>query len=314
MAWAARLALLAAGFCSTHGGMTTLTVGREDCKLAGGASFIAGHGAPGGMSLRSGSPGQTTGASFPSSMTLAPGSTVTGVSFSYRYVTGYERVPSGHGANFSVEISDLDATTNDGTVVYASPPLTEYSYSQNESNYSTPVMAHWAGAAKIPTDAANGRRLQITFQNNDRNLQIAAPFHVNVTCDVATECFVEAPKPAPAPPPPPPSPPPPPPPKSTSPWLNIGPKNIGDSIPGLAGEAGTIAPAVSVVGNPALIYMGGNNNAAASGVLKSTDMGSHWTKANVGLFDTRLQGLHIVDDKGDHVLAGTPSGVFETTG
>ena len=35
---------------------------------------------------------------------------------------------------------------------------------------------------------------------------------------------------------------------------------------------------------------------------------------NTGLFDTRLLGLHIVDDDGvgDHVLAGTPSGVFET--
>ena len=63
-----------------------------------------------------------------------------------------------------------------------------------------------------------------------------------------------------------------------------------------------------MVGNPDLIYMGGNNNAAASGVLKSIDYGEHWTKGNVGLFDTRLQGLHIVDDKGDHVLAGTPSG------
>jgi photosystem II stability/assembly factor-like uncharacterized protein len=99
---------------------------------------------------------------------------------------------------------------------------------------------------------------------------------------------------------------------TSTPRLNIGPKNIGDSIPGLAGEAGTIAPAVSVVGSPDLMYMGGNNNAAASGVLKSVDYGEHWTKANVGLFDTRLQGLHIVDDKGDHVLAGTPSGVFET--
>ena len=42
-------------------------------------------------------------------------------------------------------------------------------------------------------------------------------------------------------------------------------------------------------------------------------MGAHWAKMNVGLYDTRLLGLHIVDDDGpgDHVLAGTPYGNFD---
>ena len=60
------------------------------------------------------------------------------------------------------------------------------------------------------------------------------------------------------------------------------------------------------------MYMGGNNNAASSGVLKSLDGGMHWTKVSAGITDTRLLGLFIVDDAADHVLAGTPSGVFET--
>ena len=96
-----------------------------------------------------------------------------------------------------------------------------------------------------------------------------------------------------------------------TPWTMIGPWNIGDDIYN-AGEAGTIAPAVSPESDPSLIYMGGNNNAAASGVLKSVDTGKHWSKMNVGLFDTRLYGLFLVDKAGDHVLAGTPSGVFES--
>jgi hypothetical protein len=308
-----RAAVCAALAVAAHAATSSVQVNRDNCRLAGGASFISGHGAPHGLSLRTGSPGQTTGASFPYPMLLAPGSTITAVSFSYRYVTGFEKTPSGHGTNFSLIISDLDAAMNGGDVVYASPPLTEYSYSQNESNYSVPVPAHWAGTAKIPAaSAGGGRRLQLVFTNNDRNLQIAVPFTVNVTCSGVSECFVAAPKPKPPPPPPPPAPPAPAPPKSDLSWLNIGPKNIGDSIPGLAGEAGTIAPAVSVVGAPEVMYMGGNNNAAASGVLKSVDYGLHWTKVNVGLFDTRLQGLHIVDDKAQHVLAGTPSGVFES--
>ena len=56
----------------------------------------------------------------------------------------------------------------------------------------------------------------------------------------------------------------------------------------------------------------GNNNAASSGVLKSVDRGRHWSKVNEGLFDTRIQGLFMLDDAGEHVLVGTPSGVFET--
>ena len=294
-------------------GTSSIVVNAGNLRLAGGASVMKGQGAPTGESLRSGSSGAQTGASFPNGMVLAPGSTVTEVALSYRYITGYEKVPSGVGVVITVLISDLDAATNGGDVVYTSPHLTEYAYGHDKSNYSTPVPVHWTGVSKIPAAAAgSGRRLQMAFKNNDRNVQILLPFTVNVTCTGADKCFVPAAAPKPAPPPPPPMPPTPAPEKSDLPWLNIGPKNIGDSIPGLSGEAGTIAPAVSVIGNPNLMYMGGNNNAAASGVLKSIDYGEHWTKVNVGLFDTRLQGLIIVDDKGDHVLAGTPSGVFET--
>ena len=90
------------------------------------------------------------------------------------------------------------------------------------------------------------------------------------------------------------------PPATNTPWTNIGPKNIGDDVHG-RGEAGTIGPAVSKDG--VKMYMGGNNNAASSGVLKSVDRGKHWTKVNAGLLDTRLFGLFIVDDAADHVLA-----------
>ena len=33
---------------------------------------------------------------------------------------------------------------------------------------------------------------------------------------------------------------------------------------------------------------------------------------NTGLFDTRIHGLHIIDPQGEHVVVGTPSGVFES--
>ena len=61
-----------------------------------------------------------------------------------------------------------------------------------------------------------------------------------------------------------------------------------------------------------MIYTGGNNNAASSGVLKSINFGKNWSKMNSGLSDTRIHGLYIIDDQGEHVVVGTPSGVFES--
>ena len=97
-----RLLAVLTALCGLTGGLcgtSNLTVTKGDVLLEGGASFIPGHGAPTGhcslqnaldtvplhrsvvlrpliptgLSLRTGSPGQTTAASFPSSMVLAPG-------------------------------------------------------------------------------------------------------------------------------------------------------------------------------------------------------------------------------------------------
>ena len=206
---------------------------------------------------------------------LAPGATITDVSMSFQYVTGYEKVPSGVGVNVSLSVSD-ETQSNAGAVLCSSPHLNEYAYSHNDSNYSTPVPLHWSGSFAVPQPAADsgGSRLKLGFQNNDRNLQIAFPLTVSITCTgVKGSCFVPAPAPKPVPPPPPLPPAPPAPPKSGTSWEDIGPKNIGDDVNG-RGEAGTIAAAVSPISNPNLMYMGGENNAAASSVLKSTDYGT----------------------------------------
>ena len=98
---------------------------------------------------------------------------------------------------------------------------------------------------------------------------------------------------------------------AAAPWLKIGPHNIGDDVRG-QGYAGTLADAVSPLSNPDLIYTGGHNNGAASGVLKSTDRGKTWIPCSNGLWDTVVASLIIVDEAGDHVLAGTPTGIYET--
>jgi hypothetical protein len=115
-----------------------------------------------------------------------------------------------------------------------------------------------------------------------------------------------------APPPPPPPPLPPPPPKGTTgSWESIGPWNIGDDIY-INGEAGTLADASSPVDNPHIIYTGGQNNGASSGILKSVDYGRHWTLASNGMYITRIHGVYVVDRKGDHVLATTTGGIYES--
>jgi len=96
-----------------------------------------------------------------------------------------------------------------------------------------------------------------------------------------------------------------------APWRKVGPHNIGDDVRG-QGYAGTLADAVSPLSNPNLIYTGGHNNGAASGVLKSTDRGKTWIPYSNGLWDTVIGSLYIVDEAGSHVLAGTPTGIYET--
>ena len=111
---------------------------------------------------------------------------------------------------------------------------------------------------------------------------------------------------------PPPAPPPPLPPKgNTGPWERLGPWNIGDDIYD-AGEAGTLADAASPAKNPDVVYAGGQNNGASSGVLKSIDRGRHWRPMGNGMFVTRIEAVYIVDELGQHVLAAAINGIYES--
>ena len=119
--------------------------------------------------------------------------------------------------------------------------------------------------------------------------------------------------PAPPTPAPPPTPPAPAPPATGTPWEHVGPWNIFDDKDN-KGEAGTLAAAASPKANPNIIYAGGHNNGVSSGILKSVDGGSHWTKNSSGIWDTRINGvfIHPSDPTGNHVLVGTGTGIYET--
>ena len=176
---------------------TELVLGSHDFILAAGASIVAGHGAPTGVALRTGRPGQKSVASFPRTDAFASGATVTQISFSYRYITGFETAPSGLGANFSLSVADWTEQAG-GQALYTSPHYNDHSYALNESNYSSPVHVHLTGLSIRVSDKLTSR-LQLSFWNNDRNLQILVPLAVNVTCAGVEACFVRAPPPPPPP-------------------------------------------------------------------------------------------------------------------
>ena len=75
-----------------------------------------------------------------------------------------------------------------------------------------------------------------------------------------------------------------------------------------------MADAVSPANSPLLMFAGGQNNGASSGVLKSIDGGRHWTIASAGMFVTKVEALHIVDYDGasQHLLCAVPGGVYES--
>jgi hypothetical protein len=119
--------------------------------------------------------------------------------------------------------------------------------------------------------------------------------------------------PGPPAPPPSPTPPTPPPPATGTPWEHVGPWNIFDDKDN-KGEAGTLAAAASPKANPNVIYTGGHNNGVSSGILKSVDGGSHWTRNSSGIWDTHIMGvfIHPSDPTGNHVLVGTGTGIYES--
>ena len=135
--------------------------------------------------LRSGSAASDTSAALV--LNLRPAATVTGVSFAYQYVTGYHGTV---GANFTLVVA--------GAAAYTSPVLNKYECSTGKcpvSAYSPPVAAAATGLA-IAVPAAGGA-VAFEFHNTDKNLQLALPLEINVTCTGAGPCFT-------APPPPPP--------------------------------------------------------------------------------------------------------------
>ena len=99
-------------------------------------------------------------------------------------------------------------------------------------------------------------------------------------------------------------------------WERVGPRNIFDDATG-RGETGTLADAASPKSNPQVIYTGGKNNGASSGVLNTLDGGRTWAnKTKIGTapgsrFDTQPNMLFDPNSKlFDSVGEPLPEGIF----
>ena len=139
---------------------------RNDWRYSGGAADDADpvH------SIRSGNPGQHSVASVVRA--LRPGALVQSIAFSYQYNTGFG--PKGRGTEFTVYVADVP--------VYTSPELTDFEYRDNRSLYSPPVPVDSSGLSiRIPSNGTAGR-IEIRFNNNERNVQLKLPMIFQIGC------------------------------------------------------------------------------------------------------------------------------------
>ena len=125
----------------------------KDLVLGAGTSVTTAGCPSGSSSLRSG--GQHSKSTVTVATALSPGTTVTSVSFSYEYTTGYK---GPMGANFSLAVG--------GTPVYTSPLLTLFPYTKaGDFSPATPVAAKGLAIKVAP---GTGYQLAFSFQGNDQ--------------------------------------------------------------------------------------------------------------------------------------------------
>ena len=157
------VALLLSSVASSRATSTTLIASTAaDLRLSGGATVTANP----LNSLRSGAPGQHTAAAF--TVPLLGGVTLTGVSFSYRFSTGFGDTALANCSNFSLVVA--------GKTVYTSPHLTGHDYSSRHPNYSAPVLVTEPNLS-LQVAGANPA-ISLVFDNQQRNVQLLLPLKV----------------------------------------------------------------------------------------------------------------------------------------
>jgi hypothetical protein len=129
------------------------------------------------MNLRSGDAGEVTTASW-LSIVQDDSHSITGLNFTFEYVSGYGPAGRHVGANFTLVVTDV-CGGDVSAPLYQSPEFTQYPFDVCNTCYSPPVNILLApGTLKI--DVSTQKRFSLLFNNNDRNIQINLPSDLTI--------------------------------------------------------------------------------------------------------------------------------------
>jgi hypothetical protein len=148
-----------------------------DFDVSGGAGIVS-NGPD--MNIRSGNPDEINTVSY---TTYLQDSShfITGLAFSYQYVSGYGPAGQPVGTNFSVVA--VDSCGRVVSTFYSSPNLVDYPFDVCNTCYSPPVNVTLPpGSFKLPV--VNQTTLAFVFQDNDRNLQLNLPLDITVLLEL----------------------------------------------------------------------------------------------------------------------------------
>jgi DUF1680 family protein len=169
---------------ATAAGSKRVTLNATSLLAFGGATLDGDGTTP---CIRSGGPGEKS-ATVMKHPFLGKG-TITGLKLSYRYTIGYNSLPGKHGAQIGVSFHpsmDLGQCNNvappssqdpSAKQLYTSPAYLEPEYDKTQQ-YSLPINVSLSG---LSLDVSQpGARLGLTFADNDHNMQVVLPIHVEI--------------------------------------------------------------------------------------------------------------------------------------
>jgi len=179
---------------SASGASVSTVNASNDFVLVGGAA-LANSKTAGLQDIRSGAPHTVSSATVSHSI-YGEGHMISSVSFSFRYLCGYNCHPTSAVGAPTVSLDVLDAANNSVIdTIYTSGPLNNYSYDRGDP-YSPAVVVQ-IGKLSIP----NSRPvlLSVRFNNNMKNLQLNLNAQTGFDMQVQWSS-AKAPGPAPLPP------------------------------------------------------------------------------------------------------------------
>jgi len=152
---------------------SVLSGGAQDFRVTGGAS-VTSNGPD--MNIRSGDPGETTSVIWTTAV-QDPTHVISGVEFSYRYVSGYG--PAGKHVGTTISLITADQCGGPSRVLNTSPELVDYSFDSCNRCYS-PTQVVRINPGTLQISAKEPVALGLSFKNNDRNVQLLLPMNVTV--------------------------------------------------------------------------------------------------------------------------------------